>query len=235
MKIKQKKSCNPAILQSCNYSSGQSLAEILIAIGVGAILIGGTIGIMAPVLRSNLETKNVQIATSLAQQYSDNLRNISEASWFNIYNPPAAKGASSQFYLNATSTTYAIVSGATSTTVEDRNFGIYFSIENVNRDSCGAGNISSEATTTCTNGPGTTGVIDDPSTQKINVHISWTQGGSLLRISYFTRSSNKIFNQTDWSGGSGQTGPITSENNKFASSTGVDYSTTTGAIRIQGL
>jgi len=226
---------NFSIVQSFNSQRGQSLAEILIAIGIGAILIGGVIGIMSPILRSNLETKNVQIATSLAQQYLDNLRNISEASWFNIYNPPAAKGANSQFYLNATGTTYAVVSGATSTTVEDRNFGIYFSIENVNRDSCGAGNISSEATTTCVSGPGTIGVIDDPSTQKINVYISWTQGGSLSEIQYLTRSRNKIFNQTDWSGGGSQDGPITLENNKFSSSTNIDYSTTTGAIRIQGL
>ncbi len=226
---------NFSIFQFFNNQRGQSLAEILIAIGVGAILIGGTIGIMSPILRSNLETKNIQIATSLAQQYLDNLRNISEASWFNIYNPPAAKGSSSQFYLNATGTTYAIVSGATSTTIEGRNFGVYFSIENVNRDSCGAGNISSAATTTCSSGPGTTGVIDDPSTQKINVHISWTQGGSLSRINYFTRSSNKIFSQTNWSGGGNQDGPITSINNKFTSSTNIDYLTTTGAIRIQGL
>ena len=226
---------NFSIVQSFNSQRGQSLAEILIAIGVGAILIGGTIGIMSPILRSNSETKNIQIATSLAQQYLDNLRNISEASWFNIYNPPAAKGANSQFYLNATGTTYAVVSGATTTAIEGKNFTIYFSIENVNRNSCGAGNISSEATTTCSSGPGTVGVIDDPSTQKITASVSWAQGGSLSRTSYLTRSSNKIFNQTDWSGGGSQDGPITAINNQFSSSTNIDYSTTTGAIRIQGL
>lgn len=229
------KSFNLSIFQFFNSQRGQSLAEILIAIGIGAILIGGTIGIMTPVLKSNSEIKNVQIATSLAQQYLDSLRNITEADWLNIYNPPAAKGESSQFHLGATGTTHEIISGATSTAVEGRNFGIYFSIENVNRDSCGAGDISSEATTSCTNGPGTVGVIDDPSTQKINVHISWAQGGLLSRINYFTRSSNKIFDQTDWSGGGGQDGPITSINNKFSSSTLIDYSTTAGAIMIEGL
>lgn len=216
------------------FIRGQSLAEILIAIGVSAILIGGTVGIMLPVLRSNLETKNIQVATSLAQQYVDILRNIAEADWLDIYNPPATKGSSSQFYLNAATSTYSIASGATTTVVEGKTFTISFSIENVNRSFCGVGDISSQATTTCSSGVGSVGVIDDPSTQKIKVSISWVQGGSLSRISYLTRSSNRVLIQTDWSGGGNQDGPITSENNAFSSSTNINYSTA-GEIKIQGL
>ena len=214
---------------------GQSLVEILVAIGVGAILIGGAVGVISPILKSNLETKNIQVASSLAQQYLDNLRNIAEADWSNIYNPPALKGSDSQFYLSSASSTYIIISGSLPMVVEGRNFAIHFSVENVNRDSCGAGNITEESVTFCSAGPGSAGIADDPSTQKITVSVSWVSGGFLSRSEYFTRSKNAVFVQTDWSGGAEQEGPITSENGKFASSTNINFSTTTGAIKIQGL
>lgn len=217
-----------------NPQKGQSLVEILIAIGIGAILIGGATAVVIPILRSNLETRNVQIATSLTQEYLDNLQNLTEANWFNIYNPPAPKGPASQFYLAPTSTTFMILSGATSTVIEGRTFTRYFSIENVNRDLCGAGDITANATTTCTSGPGTVGVTDDPSTQKITATVTWPEGRSLSKSQYLTRIRNEVFVQTDWFEGPGQEGPITSENNRFATSTNIDYISTAGSIKIQG-
>lgn len=222
---------------------GQSLVEILIAVGIGAILIGAAATTIIPVLRSNLETRTVQIAGSLSQEYLDNLQSMTENDWYKIYNPPASKGASSQFYLTATSTaysssTYIIASGSTSTIVEARTFTRYFSIENINRDLCNAGDITVNATSSCASGPGSTGAIEDPSTQKITSVVSWTAGGSLggsiNKIQYLTRSKNKVFVQSDWSGGSGQEGPITAESDKFSSSTNINYTTSTGSIVIQG-
>ncbi len=215
---------------------GQSLVEVLIAIGVGAILIGAATATIIPVLRSNLETRTVQIAGSLAQDYLDNIQSLAENDWNKIYNPPAAKGPSSQFYLTPTSTTYMVTGGATSTVVEARTFTRYFRIENVNRDLCGAGDITANTTTSCASGPGSYGIIEDPSTQKITSVVSWTAGGSaggsINKVQYFTRSQNKVFVQSNWSEGPGQEGPITAENNKFATSTNINYSTTTGSIII---
>ncbi|MFA5099042.1 MAG: LamG domain-containing protein [Candidatus Paceibacterota bacterium] len=427
-----------------DLQGGQSLAEILVVIGVGAILIGGAAGIMAPILKSNSETKNIQTATSLAQNYLDNLKNFSESNWLNIYN--LSKGSGNKYMLVASSTQNLIVKGEegvldgdivsglvgnwkfdefdgltvydfsgnqnngllisnptrktssdckvggclefngsnradidkTSTLsftnsfsvsawvkptdcvhgssghntviaqeeglilafnnncevanyvnvnniwvgpdgisqkvpvgewsylamvwngsnlysyfngkfisgsgtsaagswtnsvydyyvgarplccdqtfnglIDDiriynrvlsaseinqlyrgRNFVRSFFVENVNRNLCGAGNVTTDAATSCISGPGTSGVIDDPSTQKITASVSWAQGGLLSRVEYFTRNRNNIFSQIDWTGGLGQDGPITSENDKFSSSTRIDYSTTTGSIRIQGL
>lgn len=218
---------------------GQSLIEILIAIAVGAILIGTATAAIIPVLRSNLETRTVQVAGSLAQEYLDNLQSLAEYDWYKIYNPPAPKGSESQFYLTATGTAYEIISGATSTPAEGRIFTRYFFIENVNRYLCGAGDITINTVTSCASGPGNSGVAEDPSAQKITSVVSWTTGGSaggsINKIQYFTRNRNKVFVQTDWSGGAGQEGPIVSENNKFASSTNINYSGPTGSIRIQGL
>jgi len=216
---------------------GQSLVEILIAIAVGAILIGGVTTAIVPILKSNYETKNVQIANSLVQEYLDNLQSLAESNWQIIYNPPAAKGPSSQFYLRATSTTYEILSGTTSTIIEGRTFTRYFSIENVNRNLCGAGDVTTDAITSCSSGPGSVGVADDPSTQKITMTVSWQSGGSnpsVQKTQYLTRSRNKVFVQTNWSGGPGQEGPITSENNQFATSSNIDATSTPGSIKIQG-
>ena len=214
--------------------SGQSLVEIIIAITVGAILIGAASAAIVPILRSNLETRNVQTASSLAQEYLDNVQNLAESNWLNIYIPPGSKGPSSQFYLSATSTTYEILSGTTSTVVEGRTFTRYFSIENTSRNLCGASDITTNATSSCASGPGSSGVADDPSTQKITTTITWPENRSISKSQYLTRSRNKVFVQTDWSAGPGQEGPITSENNKFFTSSVIDYTSSVGSITIQG-
>jgi len=225
------KSFNLSIFQS---KRGQSLIEIIVAISIGAILIGGATAIIVPILRSNLETRNVQIATSLAQEYLDNVQAIAESNWHLIYTPPSSKGPSSQFYLRATSTTYETLSGTTSTVVEGRTFTRYFSIENVNRTSCGVGNATTTATTTCNMEPGDSYIAEDPSTQKITATVSWPEGRSISRSQYLTRSRNKVFVQTDWSGGPSPEPevPITAENNQFATSSNINYASTTGSIKI---
>jgi len=213
---------------------GQSLVEILIAISVGVILIGAATAVIAPLLRSNLETRSVQTAGSLAQEYLDNIQSISESNWNSLYNPPASKGPGSQFYLKATSSAaFEIVSGATSTLMEGKNFTRYFSIENVNRTLCGVSDITGNATTSCFGGTGSDGVAEDPSTQKIIATVSWEGNRLITKTQYFIRRRHKVFVQTDWSGGPGQEGPISLENNKFASSSNINYSTTTGSIIIQ--
>ncbi len=119
----------------------------------------------------------------------------------------------------------------------NRIYARSFTIENTSRDSCGVGDITTEATSTCASGPATSGVADDPSTQKITVNASWSGGGSagsaISKILYIARTASTIFRQTDWSGGSGQEGPITSINNQFATSTDVNYSQS-GSITIFG-
>lgn len=217
------------------HEGGQSLVEILVAISIGVILIGAATTALIPIIKSNLETQNIQTADLLAQDYLDKVKALGESDWHVIYNPPAAKGISSQFYLAVSGTTFAILSGTTSTIIGSNTFTRYFSVENVNRDLCGSGNISTNATTSCASGPGTVGVTEDPSTQKITATVTWSTNRSLQKTEYITRSTNKIFVQTDWSAGPGQEGPITSPNNQFSTSSGIDYASTTGSIKIQGL
>jgi type II secretory pathway pseudopilin PulG len=218
---------------------GQSLIEVIIGIAVAGILIGATTAATVVMLRSNFDTKTAQIASFLASEYLDNLQSLAYSDWQKIYTPPASKGADSQFYLNASGTTFALVSGATTTAIEGKNFTRYFSIENVSRDSCGIGSITANATTSCIS-VGDSGIADDPSTQKITARVDWEGGRYLSKIQYLTRSQNKVFIQTDWSGGANQAAFPTSTNytyinNKFFNSSNINYSSSTGAITITNL
>ena len=80
----------------------------------------------------------------------------------------------------------------------------------------------------------TSGGTADPSTEQVTVSVSWPQSAtpSVLTF-YLIRSRNYVIDQTDWSGGMGQNGPITSPNSKFASSTDIDYSSAPGSIKIK--
>ncbi|MCL5733340.1 MAG: LamG domain-containing protein [Patescibacteria group bacterium] len=94
-----------------------------------------------------------------------------------------------------------------------------FTVSNVNRDSNGF--IATYGT-------------DDPATQLINISYSWPNGSTSTIAAYLTRYLDQVTYQNNWSGGPNQTGPITIPNNLFASSTYINYNSSTGAIIIQG-
>jgi type II secretory pathway pseudopilin PulG len=94
----------------------------------------------------------------------------------------------------------------------------YFYLSDVYRD--GSGNIV------------TSGGTYDPSTKQITVVYSWPNGPVNTMTTYIVRGRNNVVSQNGWSGGPGVTTPETSTNNQFASSTNVDYQTSTGAIYV---
>ena len=205
---------------------GQSLVELVIGLGIMMILIVPISTALGLIMRQGFDIKTVQVADYLSQSRLNNLKVISEASWSSIYNATtsANKGPNSQFYLAPTSTVnlnYEVKSGATSTIIDGIIFVHYFSIENVNRDA--SGNIIS------------TGGTEDPSTQRVAVTTSWEDGYSLTKTQYFMRYRNRSFIQTDWSGGGNQDGPISVPNNKFATSTQLDFTSIAGLIKIAGV
>ncbi|MDP3052843.1 MAG: prepilin-type N-terminal cleavage/methylation domain-containing protein [bacterium] len=202
-------------------NKGQALIEILVGLAVGAILIGGATAAIVAILRSNLESKNFQAASSLSQELLDDAKTMAEADWHNIYN--LSKGSGTQYYVAASGTVLAVFSGTTTTLVGNITYTKFFSIEDVGRDS--------------SNTIVASGGTDDPSTQKITSHAQWPSAGKtsdVPLIVYLTRWRNIISQQTNWSGGVGQTEPVLEFSNQFASSTGIDYSSSTGSIIIQG-
>lgn len=108
-------------------------------------------------------------------------------------------------------------------------FKRYFYVENV----CRSNNASSSITGVS---PCADGSIDDPSTQKSTINVTWPTSlseGSVVFYDYITRWKNSVFQQTDWSGGSGTDGPFTEPSSGFSTSSNVDVDS--GSIRIHGL
>jgi hypothetical protein len=71
----------------------------------------------------------------------------------------------------------------------------------------------------------------DPSTKQVVVGYSWPLGATQTLSTYLTRNGNNVLDQTDWSGGAIASGTVTtSTNGQFATSSNIDYSTTTGSF-----
>lgn len=200
--------------------NGQSLIEILIGIAVGVIIIGGVTATIALTLRSNVQNKNIQTATSLSQELLDKLTDFAGANWHNI------DALSGPHHLQPAGATFAAVAGSENVIVEGITFSRSFTTQNVSRDP-GTDTIESIYN------PGN----DDPSTKKAVVLVTWQVGADTAQASlnkFLTRSKNLIFHQTDWSGSAGQAGPITVPNNRYDSKSNIDTAGVAGSLKVQG-
>jgi len=279
--------------------NGQSILEVLVAVTIGAIIIGSATGAIILAINVNLQSRSTQIAIGYAQEALDNLKSVAEGNWLKLYSVPA-KGPSTQYYLavyktlsgtvavtndspsvSGTATTFTadlvagdniiinslpftvdtvnsdtlltLSSNYTGTTTSGlaitRDFSIRsgteqivsnnvtytrsFSVQNVNRDACGAGSITTDAQVACS---GTTGILEDPSTQQIIVTVSWPiRGGSNTSTAtftqYFSRTADRVMKFIDWSGGT-TTSVFTQPTNQYTSQTGLNVSAT-GVIQLQ--
>lgn len=198
---------------------GQSLIEVLIGLVIGAIMVGAVAAIIAPVLRIDTQTSRAQIAAALGKELLDNVQVWSEANWHNI--DRLLMGATSTYSFSTTSPAFASSTGAQSVIVGSSTYSRYFYLNNVYRDT--VGQISS------------VGTLLDPSTRLVTVVYAWQPASSTGALSkYIVRSKNNFFLQTNWAGGSGVAGPVTSTANRFASSSNVNVTTSTGSIILQG-
>jgi type II secretory pathway pseudopilin PulG len=114
---------------------------------------------------------------------------------------------------------------------ESKPFSSFFYVENV----CRSNDASSTITDT---EPCQDGSIVDPTTQKLTSKIEWNSMGTTDNIEltdYLTRWENKVFHQTDWSGGSGTDGPLTTPNTQYSTSTNIDATTEKGLIKIKDI
>ncbi|MDO8467271.1 MAG: prepilin-type N-terminal cleavage/methylation domain-containing protein [bacterium] len=220
-----------AQLNKNKTESGQSLIEILIGIAIGAILIGGAAATITLTLRSNVQNKNIQTASSLSQAILDKVTVYADADWHNIDGvvncgttgvgilpSPASYHLASEDYLPG----LECKAGAKSEPVdaEGITFSTSFKIEPAHR------NQATDAIE-----PASSSTYEDPSTKKIVSITTWLENGQEADVTvnkYITRSRNLIFKQTDWQGGKPPQetfpdGGIT-VNTKFSASAGVKFS-----------
>ncbi len=100
-------------------NKGQSLVEILVALGVGTILIIGATGVIIPSLRANTQADKILVSSALGKELIENVRVFSEGDWHNIFNL-ATSSANKYFlvpaspFVTATGTEGIIADGITS-------------------------------------------------------------------------------------------------------------------------
>lgn len=200
-----------------NYQKGQSLVELMIAIGISAILVGGISTTYITSLKSNANARLSSVSAQLAQELYDNIKALSDSNWNSIY--LLIKG--SNYFLNLSGNTFAVSQGTDTVLIDGVSYTRYFIVNNVSRD--GSGAIASS------------GGADDPSTQVVTAYVSWASSGTsgTTRVGgYIERNRNTSTRVSDWEGGSGQEGPFVGQTNSFSSGTNVDYTTLPGAIKI---
>lgn len=221
-----------------NFSSknngGQSLIEVLIAVSIGALIVGSAAGSLLFTVRSNQQNRATDAASPLAQELLDNVRSIAEGRWRSIYD--LTKTTSVTTYPYSLDDSLNIVAASQQKTVNNIVYTRYFTVEDVNRENCGRGNITTNAETFLLCSSLQTDVFKDPSTQKITVKVTWPQGGvtaEVLLSEYFTRSKNEINQFTDWSGSTGVVGgPDVRPGKDYFSQSGLDGTTVPGALQL---
>lgn len=176
---------------------GSLLLEILVVIGILAVIVSFGSQFFLSSARSNQSTRMKNAAVGLAEETFEAVRGISTENWVTMYQPPngtgdpvTAKGAGNHYRITATGTKWIIESGEETVNLDGINFTRYFTIDNISRDAVGR-NI--EAVYNSAN--------DDPSTQKITVVVSWAGDEPLTMTQFLTRWRNKVCDQTNWSGG----------------------------------
>lgn len=205
------------------YKPGSLLLEILIVIGVVAIIIPLVAQIVVTSLNSNKWTTENKVATGLADETMKAIENVSFEQWQNIYSK--LKGPTNHYHTLKEGGAWSTAIGDESLTVNDLDYTRYFIISDVCRD-----NITKDIITTSDVPPCAIGNSDDPSTQKITVTLTWTDG-TLSKDYYLTRWRNKICHQTSWSGAG--SGPVSCPSTLYESATSIDTSGTPGSLKLQ--
>src|SRR5258708_978498 len=135
---------------------GQSIIEVLVAVGIGAIFVIGAAALIAPALQSSKQAGKIQIGTALANELVNNVRIWSEGDWHNILN--LATSSARHYYLNTSVSPFSFIYGDETVTIGSSVYLRYFYVDDVYRDS--TGNITAS------------GGTYDPSTKKVTIQYS---------------------------------------------------------------
>jgi sugar lactone lactonase YvrE/Tfp pilus assembly protein PilV len=197
---------------------GQSILEVLISVGIAAIFMIGIATIIAPSLRINQQTGLSQTNTQLAGELLKNTDIWAMNNWNAVL--ALATSSANIYHLNTSSSPFTAVSGSETVFVGSVSSTRYFYVSDVYRDSNGFVTSTIQGNTY------------DPSTKQITVICNGTPNGAVTStlVAYVTRSIANVFDQTDWSGGSGQAGPVTVAGSQFFASTNMDYSDIPGSL-----
>jgi hypothetical protein len=139
-------------------------------------------------------------ASGLAEEALEAARATAAENWLNIY---SLTHGSTQYYPQKTAGAWTLIAGTENVSLNSV-YNRYFTLQNVCRD------ISTKAITgiSDSNGSATTcnnisGSRIDPSTQKINIYVTWPGGSAVSASDYLMRWRNKACLQTSWTSAGG--------------------------------
>lgn len=154
-----------------NERSGQSLIELLVAMGVSVVVFAAALQLFAVSFSINTRGKDIQSATTIAQETLYAIRMVAEHNWWDIARLNRDDGSGTTMYhLDAVG---APQEGETSIVRNGKSFTIYFTIENVER---------------VVDDSEPPHVVADPSTLKISVFVSWRIGGGRVMATQYITS-----------------------------------------------
>ncbi len=187
--------------------AGFSLVELVVALAAFAILASGVIYVVTSSYKNFYGIGDKQTVAEFAQEALEALRAIRESSWQYL-----EENTGSNLGLVKNNGVWQL-SGASDTRGELTRTVV---ISDVQRDTSGAIVAS--------------GGQDDPLTKKVTITISGAGLEDYVLESYLTSWANRVWEQTDWSGGIGT--QYWSYENKAYSSTTMDGISTTGALKL---
>lgn len=194
------------------------LLEIIVVVALAVIIFAVAGQLLDVTLQSNRQGKQRFVANNLIQETLEAVAAISGETWHNIYD--LSKGAPNYYHPEISGGKWVLVAGTENIVLNGLTYTRSIIIDNVNRDV--SKNINAVGT-------------DDPSTQKVTITVSWGSD-SMTTLEYLSRWPNETAVQTDWSGGPGQSGPVTLFNNKYDTEDGnLDVTGTPGSIKLKPL
>ncbi len=207
-------------------ASGQSLIELLVALGLAVTVMMMALGIMRFLIHLGANDPVAQTGALIARQTADAAVETSAGSWATV----AGALPGTQYHIATSTNGFTLALGVATSTVNGILYTNYITVDPVLRS----------ATDTIVAADG----ADDPATKKIIAVSSWFYGGATgteVIESFVARTQNNAMVQTDWIGGPTcpARDPIVAAGataTQFCSviSGGLDYTSVPGSLRIQG-
>ena len=201
-------------------NSGQALVEVIIAatvIIVVAVAISQTI---STTLQSISSAKAQLTAVFLSRGDVEATRAVVREDWYNISTLTTSTG---MYVPTVSGSKWVLSNGSTTVTLNGIVYSHWVTFSEVYRS-------------TSTSDVTSTAGYYDPSTIKVTTNVTWTdllgRAGTFSQVEYLSRYINDTYPQTDWSGGSVGESVESVVTTTFATSTGLNTTSTAGSLQL---
>jgi len=178
-------------------------------------------------LRGVDQTMSQGTAVFLSHETTEALRAVAEENWHTVSN--LATGTANRYYPTVSGGKWTVTAGTEGLSLNNATYTRSFYLSDVYR-----------STSTSPGQPA--GIVSstdgywDPSTTKVTSWVTWVDplgnAQSFSQVEYLSRFLNQVYPQTDWSGGSVGEVVTSDTTSTFATSSGVDTTSTPGSLQL---